>query len=43
MTATSVPKPDPNTIKFKRTLLIGTKHDLQIFAPVLFIKLQNDT
>ena len=43
MTTTRVPKPDPNTIKFKRTLFIGTKRDLQMFAPVPFIKLQNDT
>jgi len=28
---------------FKRTLFIGTKHNMQIFRVIPFIKLQNDT
>ena len=29
--------------RFKRTLFIKTKHNLQIFRGILFVKLQNDT
>ena len=38
-------KQDPNTskVKLKRTLFIRTKHNMQIFGEIPFIKLQNNT